>query len=60
MSMENHGGMIGREKLLICPPGLSGNSSSSHLVAKQEELGEGSGEFGLTLVHTSKGFFNMP
>jgi hypothetical protein len=29
---------IDRKKLLIRPPELSGNPTSSHLVAKQEEL----------------------
>jgi hypothetical protein len=38
MSMENHGGITDREKLLIRPPELSGNSTGSHLVEKQEEL----------------------
>jgi hypothetical protein len=42
MSM-NHGGMI----LLIHPPELSGNPTSSRLVANQEELGEGNDEFSL-------------
>jgi hypothetical protein len=32
---------MNRGKLLICPPELSGNSIGSHLVAKQEECGEG-------------------
>jgi len=57
MSMKNRGGMISTgEKLLIRPPELSGNPTSSHLVANQEELGEGNDEFGLTkyLFHTSK------
>jgi hypothetical protein len=34
-------------KLLIRPPELSGNHASSHLVARQEEPGEGNYEFGL-------------
>jgi hypothetical protein len=38
MSMEIHAGMISVGKLLICPPELSGNPTSSYLVAKQEEL----------------------
>jgi hypothetical protein len=32
-------------ELLIRPPELSGNSTSSHVVAKQEGLGEGNAEF---------------
>jgi hypothetical protein len=35
-------------KLLIRPPELSGNPACSHLVANQEELGDGSNEFSLT------------
>jgi hypothetical protein len=38
---------IGRTKLLIRQQGLSGNPNS-HLVAKQEEMGEGSYAFGLS------------
>jgi hypothetical protein len=38
MSMENHGGKISIEKLLIRLPEFSGDPTSSHLVAKQEEL----------------------
>jgi hypothetical protein len=38
---------IDRRKLLICPPELSGNPTSSHILANQEELGEGNDEFGL-------------
>jgi hypothetical protein len=38
---------INRGKLLICPPELSGNPTSSHLVANQEELGKGNDEFSL-------------
>jgi hypothetical protein len=38
MSLESHGGMMLTGKLLIRPLKLSGNPSSSHLVAKQEEL----------------------
>jgi hypothetical protein len=36
-----------RGKLLICPPELSGNATSSHLIAKQEEH-KGSDKFDLT------------
>jgi hypothetical protein len=41
---------------MICPPELSGNLTSSHLIAKQEELGEGNDEFGLKniFLRTSK------
>jgi hypothetical protein len=46
--MENHGGMISVGDILIRPPELSGNPTSSHLVGKQEEFGEGNDEFGLT------------
>jgi hypothetical protein len=63
MSMENHGGMIlAGEKLLIHPPQLSGNPTSSHLVAKQEKLDKGNDEFGLMkyLCSYFKGIFNMP
>jgi hypothetical protein len=44
---------------MIRPPELSGNPTSSHLVTKQEVLGEGSHKFGLRnfFVHTSKLFF---
>jgi hypothetical protein len=46
---------IDREELLIRPPELCSNPNSSHLAAKQEELGE-ENEFGLQsiFVHTSK------
>jgi hypothetical protein len=37
---------IDRTKLLIRPPQLSGNPTSSHLVAKKDELSEGNDEFG--------------
>jgi hypothetical protein len=39
---------IGRGKLLIHPPELSENPTSSHLVVNQEELGKENYEFGLT------------
>jgi hypothetical protein len=44
------------EELLICPPELSGNTTSSHLVANQEELGKGNYEFSLQsdFLHTIK------
>jgi hypothetical protein len=38
---------IDRLILLIRPPELSRHSLSSHLVANQEELGEGNDKFGL-------------
>jgi hypothetical protein len=34
----NHGGMISTGGILIRPPELSGNPTSSNLVAKQEDL----------------------
>jgi hypothetical protein len=45
-----------RGKLLIHPPELSDNPTSSHIVANKEKLGEGNYEFGLwnIFVHTSK------
>jgi hypothetical protein len=39
---------IDRGTLLIRPPELSGKPTSTHLVAKENELGEGNYEFGLT------------
>jgi hypothetical protein len=36
--MENHSEIIDRKKLLIRPPELFGNTTSTHRVAKQEEL----------------------
>jgi hypothetical protein len=36
--MENHGGIILTGKLLIRPPELSDIPTSSHFVARQEEL----------------------
>jgi hypothetical protein len=39
-----------RRKLLIRPPDLSGNPTISHLLANQEELGEGNDEFGLPSI----------
>jgi hypothetical protein len=49
-------------KLLIRPPELSLNPTSSHPVATQEELGEGNHEFGLMkyLLSYFEGTFNMP
>jgi hypothetical protein len=38
MRMENHGGKISTGDILIRLPELSGNPTSSYLVAKQEEL----------------------
>jgi hypothetical protein len=37
MNMENHGGIISTGKT-DRPPNLCGNPTSSHLVAKKEEL----------------------
>jgi hypothetical protein len=53
MSMENYGEIISTGKLLIR---LWKSYQQSHLVAKQEEPGEGNDEFGLQsiFVHTSK------
>jgi hypothetical protein len=56
--MENHGGKVATGgKLLILPPKLFGNPTSSHLATKQEDLAK---EMNLALrgvfVHTSKGF----
>jgi hypothetical protein len=39
-----------REKLLLRPPELSDNCTSSYLVANQEELGEGNEEFSLCSI----------
>jgi hypothetical protein len=36
--MENHGRMTSTGKLLIRPPQLSSNPTSSHLVEKQEKV----------------------
>jgi hypothetical protein len=50
---------IDRRKLILQPQ-LSGNSTSSHLVEKQEEHGEGTVEFCLRNVSfIIVGFFNM-
>jgi hypothetical protein len=47
--MNNNGEIISAGKeLLIRPPELYSNPNSTHLVAKQEELGEGNDEFGLS------------
>jgi hypothetical protein len=37
--------------LLIRPPELSGNSTSSHLIAKQEELEKEGNEFSLRNIY---------
>jgi hypothetical protein len=54
--MENHDGMISTGELLICPPELSDNLTSSHLVENQEGLGERNNEYvlGNIFVHTSR------
>jgi hypothetical protein len=52
---------INRGKLLICPPGLSGNPTSSHSVAKQEELMKEIMNLAYEIfLSYFKGFFNMP
>jgi hypothetical protein len=52
---------IEREKLLIHPPELSGNPTSSHLVAKQEILAKEMMDLGLRCIFSYfAGFFNMP
>jgi hypothetical protein len=53
---------ISRGKPMICPSEFSGNPTSGHLVAKQEELGEGNDKFGLTKYLRShfKRIFNIP
>jgi hypothetical protein len=38
---------IDQVKLLIHPSELSGNPTSSHLIAKQEDIGEENYDFGL-------------
>jgi hypothetical protein len=50
-----------RRKLLIRPQELSGNHTSIHLVAKQDELGQENDEFGLIkyLCSYFEGFFHM-
>jgi hypothetical protein len=56
--MENHGQMIlTGEKLLTHSPGLFGNPTNSHLVAKQEERGNYKFSLQSILVYTSKKFF---
>jgi hypothetical protein len=53
---SDHGGMADREKHLIRPPAHSDNHTTSHLIAKEEELCEGNDLFGLRsiFVHNSK------
>jgi hypothetical protein len=47
--------------LLFRPPELSGNSTSSHVVANQEEHDKGSAEFCLrSISYILTEFFNMP
>jgi hypothetical protein len=51
---------IGRGKLLIRSPELSGNPTSSHLVAKQEELAKEMMNLAYeTSLSYFEGFFNM-
>jgi hypothetical protein len=47
---------IDKEKLLICPPEIFGNPTSSLLVASQEKLGEGNYKCSIRsiFVHNSK------
>jgi hypothetical protein len=62
ISVENHGGMILAGEYSWFVHQSSCSPTSSHLVARQEELGEGSYEFGLTkyLCACFEGIFNMP
>jgi hypothetical protein len=46
-------------KLLICPPELSGNSTNSHLVANQEDIGEGNVECVRNIAFILVEFFNL-
>jgi hypothetical protein len=47
-------------KLLICPPELSDNTTSSHLVLKQEELEKKINlTYGISLSYFER-FFNIP
>jgi hypothetical protein len=50
------------EKLMNCPPELSDHLTNSHVVASQEEHGEGIDEFGVRNIfdHISKRFFHIP
>jgi hypothetical protein len=60
--MENHGGIISTGELRIPTPELSGNPTSSRLLAKQEELGEvnyGSGLLKYLYSYFAR-IFNMP
>jgi hypothetical protein len=60
--MENHDGMISAGENDLPIRALSGNPTSSHLEAMQEEPGEENYEFGLIKYLSSyfKGIFNMP
>jgi hypothetical protein len=50
-----------RGKLMILPPKVSSNSTSTHLVAMQEEHGEGNAKFYLrSISFILVGFFNIP
>jgi hypothetical protein len=60
---------IDRGKLMIRPPELSSNLSSSHVVAEEEKVGEGNDEFGLRsffvhlrgdFIHAVKSYDNGP
>jgi hypothetical protein len=61
MSMENHGGVTNRGNFLICPPELSGSTTSSDLVVMQEEMVKEimNSAYKVSLSHF-KGFFNVP
>jgi hypothetical protein len=49
--MKDHrGNYIDKGKRLTRPPELSGNPTSSRLIAMEEELGEGKYEFGLRSI----------
>jgi hypothetical protein len=61
MSLENHGGMIWTGNTPDSfTRALWQSCQLSHLVANQEELGEGSDDFSLQsiFIHTSKGFLH--
>jgi hypothetical protein len=52
--------MISKGKLFICPPELSGNPTSGHQVAKQEELAKEMINLPYELfILYSKGFFDI-
>jgi hypothetical protein len=61
MSTENHGVMMSTSKTPDSSTKASGNPTSSHLIANQEELGGGNREFGFMkyLCSYFEGIFNM-